>query len=24
LWTLMLCAILLTQSSGNAFIYFQF
>jgi alginate O-acetyltransferase complex protein AlgI len=23
-WTLMLCAILLTQSSGNAFIYFQF
>ncbi len=24
LWTLMLCAIILTQGSGNAFIYFQF
>ncbi len=23
-WTLMLCAIILTQGSGNAFIYFQF
>ncbi len=23
-WTVMLCAILLTQDSGNAFIYFQF
>ncbi|MDB6093496.1 MAG: rane bound O-acyl transferase family protein [Verrucomicrobia bacterium] len=23
-WTLMLCAIVLTQGSGNAFIYFQF
>ena len=24
LWTLMLSAIILTQGSGNAFIYFQF
>jgi alginate O-acetyltransferase complex protein AlgI len=23
-WTLMLCGVILTQSSGNAFIYFQF
>jgi len=23
-WTLMLCAIILTQGNGNAFIYFQF
>jgi hypothetical protein len=23
-WAVMLCAILLTQDSGNAFIYFQF
>ena len=24
IWTLMLCAVILTQGSGNAFIYFQF
>jgi alginate O-acetyltransferase complex protein AlgI len=23
-WAVMLCAIILTQGSGNAFIYFQF
>jgi hypothetical protein len=23
-WTLMICGIILTQESGNAFIYFQF